>query len=367
MNVLVVTGERSAENYASLLVDELAALDKTLNFFSVCSNVLSKKTDKIADYREISIIGIKEALGVVNKALKLLNTVKQSIIKNDIKTVVLIDFPEFNMRLAKFAKKSGIKVIYYISPQVWAWREYRIKALFKYSDLVIPILPFEKTFFNIKGADKKKLSYFGHPLVDLLHDKIGKHTEKEKIILIMPGSRKTEIAHNGNVMFEAAKTLRKTMSNFRFIWALPDNIEKEYAEDMLSGFEFIEIERDSHSLMDRAYFGILKSGTTTLEAAMFGLPMVVVYNLSKGSYSLGKLIIRGVKYISLPNLIAGESIVKELIGSRANGENIADECLRVCEDETVYNAMKEKLKGISGVLGEYPVTKKIAEQIYSMI
>ncbi len=367
MNVLIVTGEKSSENYASLLVDALLEIDKSLNFYSVCSNILDKKTNKIADYRDVSIIGVREAYGVVGKALRLLGKIKASIVSNDIEMVILMDFPEFNMRLAKFSHKLGLKVIYYISPQIWAWREYRINALFKYSDLVIPILPFEKTFFNVKGVEKNKVSYFGHPLVDLLHDRLKENIQRENIILIMPGSRKTEIEHNHKAMFEAAKLLKKELVNFKFVWALPDNIDIEFANSFIEGFEFIKIENNSHLLMKKAKCGILKSGTTTLEAAMLGLPMVVVYKLSRASYSLGKLLIRGIKYISLPNLIAGEQIVREFIGTEATKENISQECLNICKDSKTYDRLTQRLKGISCVLGEYPITPKIAKRIYSII
>ncbi len=367
MNVLIVTGEKSSENYASLLVDALLSIDKNLKLYSICSNILNKKTDKIGDYTDISIIGVREAAGIVGKAMKLLSKIKASLVENNIGMVILMDFPEFNMRIAKFAHKLGIKVVYYISPQVWAWREYRTKALFKYSDLVIPILPFEKTFFNLKGVEKSKVSYFGHPLVDLLHNKLNEDVKRENRVLIMPGSRKTEIEHNARVMFESAELLKKELEGFEFVWALPDNISFEYANQFLDDFGFIKIERDSHSLMKSSYFGILKSGTTTLEAAMLGLPMVVVYRISKTSYSLGKLLVRGVKYISLPNLIAGDKIVEELVGSSITSDQIAMKCLDVCKDKDRYETVKERLKGIACVLGGYPVTPKIAQKIYSII
>ncbi len=366
MNILIITGERSAENYASILVDELFKIDRGIKFFSICSDILDKKTKKIADYRDVSIIGIKEALSVTNKVLKLFQHTKKAIKDNKIDMVVLMDFPEFNMRVAKFAKSLGKKIVYYISPQVWAWRAYRIKALFRYSDFVIPILPFEKTFFNVKGVDKSKLAYFGHPLVDLLHGKIENDQKREKIVLIMPGSRKTEIEYNYRVMFDAANILKDRLKGFRFVWALPKNIDFNYAKKLLYGFDFIEVENDSHALMKKAYLGILKSGTTTLEAAMFSLPMVVVYKLSLLSYLLGRLLIKNIRYISLPNIIAGREIVKELIEHKATSENIVRECLKLHDNPALYEDVKNQLKGVSCVLGEYPVTKKIAQKIYSL-
>ncbi len=366
MSILIALGEKSAENYASLLVDKLENIDPELCIYSICGNLIEKKTKKIADYRDISVIGFKEAMSIVGKALKLLKQVKRFILDNNIDLIVLIDFPEFNIKLARFAKKHNVKVVYYINPKVWAWRSYRMHALFKYSDAIIPILPFEKSFFSIKGMDKNKIFYFGHPIIDLLHNKVGTH-KKQNLILIMPGSRKIEIENNAPVMFEAAKKINDNFSGFEFVWVLPDEFDSEYATDILKGFEFISIKRNVYDLMDSAYFGILKSGTTTLEAAIFALPMVVVYKLSKISYFLGKILINNVRFISLPNIISGKMIVKELIEDSANADTIYDEFVRIHSNKTLYNNIKNDLMNIAYSLGEYPVTDKIAKKIYSMV
>ena len=366
MSILISLGEKSAENYASLLIDKLKNIDSKLYIYSICGSLIEKKTEKIADYRDISVIGFKEALSIAGRALKLLKQTKSFILKNNIKLIILIDFPEFNMKLARFAKKHNITVVYYINPKVWAWRSYRMHALFKYSDAVIPILPFEKTFFSIKGMDRDKIFYFGHPMTDLLHNKVGTH-KKQKLILIMPGSRKIEIENNADVMFKAASKIHSNFSGFEFAWVLPDEFDDEYVSEKLNGFEFISIKRGVYELMDKAYFGILKSGTTTLEAAMFALPMVVVYKLSKISYFLGKILINNVRFISLPNIISGKMIVKELIEDRADENAIYNEFVRIHSDEAIYNNMKNDLMGVAHSLGEYPVTDKIAKKIYSMI
>jgi len=366
MSILISLGEKSAENYASLLVDKLKNIDTELHIYSICGNLIEKKTEKIADYRDISVIGFKEALSIAGKALKLLKQVKRFILDNSINLIVLIDFPEFNMKLARFAKKHNVKVVYYINPKVWAWRSYRMHALFKYSDAVMPILPFERSFFSIKGMNKNRIFYFGHPMVDLLHNKVGTH-KKQNLILIMPGSRKIEIENNAPDMFKAAKKINDNFSGFKFVWILPDEFDSEYAFDKLKGFEFISIKHNVYDLMDKAYFGILKSGTTTLEATMFALPMVVVYKLSKISFFVGKILINNVKFISLPNIISGKMIVKEFIENDANADTIYDEFVRIHSDKTVYNNMKKDLMNVSHSLGEYPVTDKIAKKIYSYI
>ncbi len=365
MNILIVTGEKSAENYASLLVDELKNLDESYRFYSICSDILSKKTEKIADYRDISVIGIKEALGIIGKAVKTLNKTKKQIKELSIDALILLDFPEFNMRIAKFAKSKNLKVIYYISPQVWAWREYRIKALFNHSDLIVPILPFEKTFFHVKAPLKEKVAYLGHPLVDLMEQP--KTTKRENIVLIMPGSRISEIKHNAPPMIEAARIMKENLKEYRFIWGLAPHLKKSVADNFIKEAPFVEIEKNSKNLMQKAKFGILKSGTTTLEAAISGLPMVVVYNLSRTSLLLGKILIKNIRYISLPNLIAGKEIVPELIGSNAEANNIAEKAINLITDNDRYKSMQESLRKVTAVLGEAPVTRKIAERMHTTL
>ena len=363
MNALIITGERSAENYASLLVDGLSKKGD-FKFYSICSTLLENKTKKIADFRDISIIGAKEALPILKKALKTLGETKKVIKDKNIELLILLDFPEFNLKVAKYAKRLGKLVVYYITPQVWAWRKYRVRQLDKYTDLIIPILPFEKFFFKLNNLDK--VVYLGHPLVDILHDKIGKH-EKENIILLMPGSRKSEINLNSETIFKAAEIINSSIKGFRFVWIYPKHLPEKLKEKILERYDFIKVEHDPYKYMDKAYFGILKSGTTTLEAAMFGLPMTVVYKISPTSYKIGKILIKNIKFISLPNLISGEEIVEELIQSNATGEKIADDFFRLYKNKTAYETMKLKLKGLNTILGEYPVTEKIAEKIVSIL
>lgn len=363
MNALIVTGEKSAENYAYLLINELKQLGH-FSFFSICSTMLEKESEKIADYRDISIIGTKEALPILKKAIKTLKDTKRTIKEKEIELIILMDFPDFNMRVAKFAKKLGKKVVYYITPQVWAWRKYRIKQLAKYTDLIIPILPFERFFFKLHNLNK--VFYFGHPLVDILHNKIGIH-KKENIILLMPGSRKSEIEYNYKTLFEAAKVINDRTKEFEFVWIYPKHLPDHIPNKLTEEYRFIKVKHETYEYMDKAFFGILKSGTTTLEAAMFGLPMVVVYKMSPTSYRMGKLLIKNIKHISLPNLISGEEIVRELIQNKATPENIANEFFRIYQDDSLYEDMKSKLRGLNNILGEYPVTRKIAEKIVSVL
>ncbi|AEA34254.1 lipid-A-disaccharide synthase [Hippea maritima] len=359
MNVLIITGERSAENYASLLVDELNKLG-SFNFFSICSDILDKKTTKIGDYRDISIIGAREAFGILKKAINLLGKAKKTIKEKNIELVILLDFPEFNLKIARFAKKNKAKVVYYITPQVWAWRRYRIKKLNQYTNLTLPILPFERLFFKSNGL--KNAKFFGHPIVDILHNRVGIH-KKENIILLMPGSRKSEIEFNYKPMFEAAKLIHEKYPHFDFVWIFPQHLSMTLANKLKKGYDFIKIKHNPYKFMDKAFYGILKSGTTTLEASLFGLPMTVVYRLSKLSYRMGKILIKNIKYISLPNLILNREVVKELIEDEATAESIFEDFERIHLNAQIRKNMRSELLSLWQILGDYPITPKIAKEI----
>ncbi|SDC34842.1 lipid-A-disaccharide synthase [Desulfurella multipotens] len=366
MKFFLSVGERSAEKYAFLLAQELKKADSSIEILSFGSDLLATQSQKIADYKDISVIGFKEALSVVPKAVEILNVVKKAIIKNNIDALVLMDFPDFNMQLAKFANKNNIKVIYYITPQLWAWRKSRIRQLFKYVDLIIPILPFERTFFNTQSVkhnfDFKKVAYFGHPLVDILHDYLEKRQDKEKIILILPGSRMSELHFHTKNFFEAAYLLKKEFSDYKFVVATQERFLK-YFEQFKSEFPFIEFSLDTYDMMKKASFAITKSGTVTLEAALFGLPCVVAYKLSNLSYIIGKALIHGVDSIALPNIIYGKKIIPELIQFDATPKKIYEYSKLILQSNNYQRQIKHDFKQISYALGNYPVTPKIAKTI----
>lgn len=369
MKLFLSVGEKSAEKYAYLLSIALKKLSN-IEIFSFGSDLLFTQSEKIADYQDISVIGFKEALNIFPKAIEILNTIKKSIVKNNIDALVLMDFPDFNLQLAKFAKKIGKKVIYYITPQVWAWRRSRIKQLYRYADLIVPILPFERTFFStqsIKYAlEPLKIKYFGHPIIDILHDHLEEKASTERIILILPGSRMSELNFHTKLFFQAAQLLKKNYNNYKFVVATQECFV-DYFEKLIADYPFIDITTDTYSMMKKATLAITKSGTVTLEAALFGLPMVVAYKLSSLSYFVGKALIHGVDSISLPNIIYGKKIIPELIQFNATVKNIYNQA-RLILDNTQYQLqIKNQLMQIKYALGQYPITPKIAEAILNYL
>lgn len=366
MKLFLSVGERSAEKYAYLLAQELKKASSSTEILSFGSSLLATQSEKIADYQDISVIGFKEALNILPKAIEILNIIKKTILKRDIDALILMDFPDFNIQLAKFAKKYGKKVIYYISPQVWAWRRTRLKYLFKYADLIIPILPFERTFLNTQaikyGIKPSKIIYFGHPIIDVLHKHLEQESKTEKIVLILPGSRLSELHFHTKVFFDAADLLNKEFNDYRFVVATQERFVG-YFEQFIKTYPFIEISTDAYELMKKSTIAITKSGTVTLEAALFGLPSVVAYKLSNLSYIVGKALIHGVDSIALPNIIYGENIIPELIQSDATAQNIFEQAKLMLNNAQYRLQVKNKLAQIRYFLGQYPITPKIAKAI----
>lgn len=369
MKILLSVGERSAERYAYFLSLELKKQKQDIELFSFGSDLLSTCTKRVADYKDISVIGFKEAINVLPKAIQILNSVKKAVLDNNIDTVVLLDFPDFNLRLAKFVHKLGKKVAYYITPQVWAWRFSRIKQLNEYADLIIPILPFEKTYFGYQfqklGFESSKVKYVGHPLVDIFHNIAQNLSKKEKLILILPGSRKKEIAYHAKIFLDVAKLLKNDYPQYSFVVGTPEQF-LNYYDELLVAYPFVEVQTDIYNLMSRAEMAITKSGTVTLEAVFFDLPIVVAYRLSFLSYLVGKVLIRGVNCISLPNIIFGGKFVPELIESKANVRNIYKEANVLIQSKAKQNLMREKFRFVKHSLGQYPVIPKIAKEILSL-
>lgn len=366
MKLFLSVGERSAEKYAYLLAQELKKTLSSIEILSFGSSLLATQSEKIADYKDISIIGFKEALNILPRALEILNIIKKTILERNIDALILMDFPDFNFQLAKFAKKHGKKVIYYITPQVWAWRKARVKQLFKYSDLIVPILPFERTFFSVQatkyGYKPSKVVYFGHPILDVLHKDLEQESKTDKIVLILPGSRMSELHFHTKVFFDAAYLLKKEFNDYRFVVGTQDHFVG-YFEQFLKAYPFIEVSTDTYGLMKKSTVAITKSGTVTLEAALFGLPSVVAYKLSNLSYIVGKALIHGVDSIALPNIIHGENIIPELIQSDATAQNIYKQTKFMLENAQHMIEIKRKLAQIQYALGQYPITPKVAEAI----
>jgi lipid-A-disaccharide synthase len=277
--------------------------------------------------------------------------------------IVLVDFPGFNFRIAEFAHAKGIKVVYYISPQLWAWKEGRVKRIKKWVDRLYVILPFETEFYQKHGV---KALFMGHPLLDALEQSRDQSTSFETftrdnllsdqpIIALLPGSRRQEIGSMLSVM----STLRKNFPQHQLVVAGMNNYAMDYYRSFCQDPSIAVVYDQTYALLRHAKAAVVTSGTATLETALIGTPLVVVYQAGKISYSIAKRLIK-IPYISLVNLIPNKLVVKELIQHDFNTENLTKEVDKLLNDTAYRSLMKENFANIRQLLGGAGASEKIA-------
>ncbi|OQX22914.1 MAG: lipid-A-disaccharide synthase, partial [Desulfobacteraceae bacterium IS3] len=289
--------------------------------------------------------------------------------------LILIDFPEFNLHIAATAKQLGIPVLYYISPQIWAWRSGRVKKIGKLVSHIAVILPFEETFYR---KHKIPVTFVGHPLLDGENEKSKRQIANCYPILsnsninigLLPGSRDGEISRHLPVMLDAANILSRQGNDICFTLSLAPSVDKKLAEEIISRYKYsasamlemfrLSIVSGAEEVFNRCSLVIAASGTVTLQAAIAGVPMVIMYKVSPISYLIGRAMIK-VDHICLVNLIAGKSLVPELIQNDASPENIAATVLNMINHPSSLEGMRKELLGIRNLLGSSGASEKVAE------
>lgn len=356
MKIYIIAGEASGDLHASNFVRELKALHPSVQLRGWGGDLMSAQgVEVVKHYRELAFMGFIE---VVKNLRTILNNIKVCV--KDIETfkpdaVVLVDYPGFNLRIAEKIKPSGCKIFYYISPQVWAWKQNRVHKIKRLVDRMFVILPFEKAFY--KKFDME-VDFVGHPLIDAIaafrkqEDKTDFRTKNKlddrPIIALLPGSRKQEIKVKLPIMLSVVDAFPE----YQFVIAgAPSQTESFYASFAVPGKVKI-VSGQTYALLQHAHAALVTSGTATLETALFHVPQVVCYKGSTVSYQIAKRLIK-VKYISLVNLIADKPVVKELIQHELNTANIQQELRLLVEEgnyrSTMLNAYKELEKNLGGV------------------
>lgn len=380
---MIVTGEASGDAHAAKLVRALraAAPVAELEFFGATGrNLREAGVETIVNSEDFSIVGLPEiarALPMFWKAFRLL---KQEAVCRKPDAVILVDFPDFNLKLAKSLKRQNLKIIYYISPQLWAWRKYRTKTVAKYVDLLLTILPFEKGWYRRQGISH--VEYVGNPTVREIHSKIPKKEfcekykldEKKPIVALLPGSRQKEIVRILPVLLAAAAEMTKKDANIQFVIALAASRKIEEVENSLIRAAeknlklpktLISVHNETHEALNASDAAAVTSGTATLETAIIGTPLAIVYKTSPLNYKLLRPLI-SVEHFGLINLIAEERLAQELIQDELTPKLLADELFRLLEPET-NRAMRERLQLATEKLGRGGASKRAAEAILSFL
>jgi lipid-A-disaccharide synthase len=366
--VLIVAGEASGDLHGARLVREMKAIDPSLSFCGVGGrNLEAEGVRLIARSSEMAVVGLTEVFsklrfiaGVYFRLRGMLRAGKQDL-------VILIDYPDFNLRLASEAKRAGVPVFYYISPQVWAWRRNRIHRIRQVVDRMAVILPFEKEVYAEMGVD---VDFVGHPLLDAVNRSRSRTEalaafglrDARPIVALLPGSREKEVTSLLPEMAGAAGILVRDFPGTQFVLPLAETVDPALVQDILRGHAapVTVLPGQMYDAVGISDAAMVASGTATLETALLGTPMVIAYRISPLTAAVGRRVIR-VKHIGLVNLIAGKTLVPELVQDDANAARLAAEVKAILADRQRSDVMRSELAAIRRKLGEPGAARRAAE------
>lgn len=372
-NVLIIAGEASGDLHGASLIRELKKIDGSLKIFGVGGNKMQAEgMELIYHIDKMAFLGFVEVV----KHLPFIKKVQRDLIdevkKRNVKEVILIDYPGFNLSIAKKLKSLDLKLIYYITPQVWAWGKGRVKNIKELFNKVLVVFPFEEKFFKSKNVNAE---FVGHPLIqeinsynylnrDQLNNKFELDPAKE-ILLILSGSRKQEVK---TIFPEAIKAASRLADEFdmQIVVACSSNLDEKVFYELTDQKNFKVIKDYTYDLLKHSKFGIIKSGTSTLEAGLMELPFVIVYKTSWLTYLIGKSLVK-IKNIGMANIVLDEQVVPELIQNQANEKNIYSTARNILSDDGLLNRMKLRLSRIKKVLGDKNAPENAAKIIYSLL
>jgi lipid-A-disaccharide synthase len=372
-NLMMIAGEISGDLHGASLIKELKMLDPEINIFGIGGDKMQNAGMQIAYHiNRMAFLGFVEVVRHIPFIKKVQKQLIELVKAKNINTAVLIDYPGFNLSIAKKLKRMDVKIVYYISPQIWAWGSGRINKIKKLVNKMLVVFPFEKSLYSNHNVD---VEFVGHPLLERLkeYDFLSKEKLFEKydldrnkeILLILPGSRDQEVKHLFPEMIKAAVKLALEF-NLQVITACSSNIDENLFNRITEEKDFQVIKNDTYNLLKNSKFGIVKSGTSTLEAALFQLPMIIVYKTSLPTYWIGKGLIK-VDQIGMANIICGERVVPELIQNQVREKTIYEECKKILADNTLYETIKSKFKLIKEKLGTEGASAKAALSIYKIM
>jgi len=374
-NILIIAAENSAESYGARVIDEFRKANAPVNFFGVGGDkFLDRGVDVIVHNRDLAVVGIIEVVSHLLKIKRFMSLLVEAAIKRKTDAVILIDFPDFNIRIAKKFKKAGIPVYYYISPTVWAWRYSRVKLLRKYVTHMFIIFPFEVPIFERENIP---FTYTGHPLVPLIKVTESKSDFKKRenvenselLVTLLPGSRRSEVDFLLPEMLKAMELLKKEFK-IRLFLLKAGGIEREMIDGFLrqNPLEVTVVEQErGYDLIAASDIVLTTCGTSNLEIAILGTPFVAVYRVNKLSYLMGKRFVK-IDLYSIVNILAQKEVIKELIQHNFTAENIVTEMRKILTDPEVRKNMLSEFARIRTLLAQdsnppETIYKKIAEDV----
>lgn len=361
MKYYIIAGERSGDLHGSNLIKELRKKDTDAQIRGWGGDMMQEAgMDLVKHYQEMAFMGFAEVLKNAFKILGFISECKEDIKKYQPDVVILIDYAGFNMRIARFAKKRGIKVFYYISPKIWAWNQGRVHGIKKAVDRMFVIMPFEEDFY---GRFDYKVDYVGNPVNDSVTDHVASPDFRVKnklnnkpIVAILPGSREQEIENMLHIMLQVLPSFR----DYQFVVAGVSTFSENYYKQHNKDVNIKIIYDQTYDLLANSQAALVTSGTATLETALFGVPQVVCYKTSAISYAIGKRVIK-VPYISLVNLIADRQVVTELIQDELTPKRITAELKNLLFDKNFIKQQKAGYTQVKQKIGEFRTAERAAE------
>jgi len=367
-------GESSGEQHAANMFLELKKQCPNIKGIGMGGAKMARAGIEIRyDSANIAVIGVVEVLKHYGEIRRALTAMKQLLAEQRPDLLVCVDYKEFNFKLAKYAKRIGIKVLFYVSPQVWAWRPGRVKAYGEVIDMMAVIFPFETAYYD---AENVPVRYVGHPSVDKVHPL---HTKAEDLVSyklnqnnpvvgLLPGSRANEIKRMLPVMLAAAEQLQVSFPGIQFVLPQADSISDALLQTYLksSNINVTVVKNQPYDVIQCCDAVMTTSGTATLEISLLTVPMVIVYKLAPSTYWLGRWLVN-IPFIGLPNIVAGKAIVKELIQHEATPKNLAVEVQRILSDVQYAAQMRENLSQVKQLLGQGGGSKNMAELALEML
>jgi lipid-A-disaccharide synthase len=370
---MIVAGEASGDLHGADLAQQLRLRDPDCELYGIAGRQMrAAGVHAIVNIEEITGLGLSELGGSLWRTLRALRTLRAELHRAAPSLVILIDYAEFNLILSGIAHRAGVPVLYYILPQVWAWRRGRIRKLVKRSDRLAVVFPFEARLYEKAGG---KVSFVGHPLLDRVRPAQGKaetlarhgFARGSRLLAILPGSRRGEIRYLLKPLLEAGRILCAD-HNLVPVIALAPTLDAADLNSEVGGHELDNVRiiaGDTYSIIAASELALVASGTATLETALLGCPMVIVYRVSALTYALGRLLVRGVEHIGMPNILAGRQLVPELLQQQVNARNL----VRAGEPmltEAFRREIAESLASLRGLLGSPNAAKKVASMALQM-
>lgn len=373
-HLMIVAGEVSGDSHAAALINALKHLNPALTFSGLGGPKMQAAGVALdEDLTRFAVVGFLEILKHYGEFRRCFDTFLQNVAQRKPAAVILVDYPGFNLRLAGRLKKMGVKVIYYISPQVWAWKENRVRFIKKNVDRMLVLFDFEKKFYADRGVE---VDFVGHPLADEVDLTSGREETLLSVGLspdkftigLLPGSRQKEIESLLPAMIDAAQIMHHEDPRFQFLILKAPNLDEKLFKEYLEQKPFMIklLDGHFHNGLNACDVCVVTSGTATLETALLLKPMVVVYKTSFFTYFLAKALIK-IPYIGLVNVVAGKKIVPECIQDDANGQKIADELKKIYKNPAEFDKICAELEKVKASLGESGASKRAAENIIQFL